>query len=91
MLRLVVIAAGAQPFHAGGQRGRLVPGLTPELEPVMVLLGLAATVAWSRAHSLLAAAGIMLVGAGVSVSYVLLHRRLTERLRGTLQMPGQRS
>ena len=27
--------------------GRLVPGLTPEADPVMVFLGLAATVAWS--------------------------------------------
>lgn len=58
---------------------------------VVSVLGLAGTVAWSRAHDALTAAGIMLVGVALSVSYVLLHRRLTERVRESFQLPGEGS
>jgi hypothetical protein len=86
---LIVIIASAA-FVAVGTAFRwnvTAPGygLWTQVVGAVAVLGLAGVSAWSRIDSPLLAGLVMVAGVALAVIYVLVHRRLTRRVREILE------
>jgi Flp pilus assembly pilin Flp len=80
---IVIVASVALVLVGNAYRWNLSSpgyGRWTRIMGAVAVVGLAGVAAWSRIETPLVAALVVLVGVALAAGYVLLHRRLTERL-----------